>query len=61
MALFPTYDAPRYKYGYQILILFGFLAIIGYALLYILQEKKKEAGTEEYEAEDGRRTEEHTT
>lgn len=28
MVLFPTYDAPKYKYGYQILILFGGLAII---------------------------------
>ncbi|PIA93274.1 Pantothenate transporter FEN2 [Cercospora beticola] len=27
LVLFPTYDAPRYKYGYQILILFGGLAI----------------------------------
>ncbi|RAO64700.1 uncharacterized protein BHQ10_000712 [Talaromyces amestolkiae] len=28
LVLFPTYDAPKYKYGYQILILFGGLAII---------------------------------
>ena len=26
---FPTYDAPRYKYGYQLLIMFGGLAIVG--------------------------------
>ncbi|KAL4865334.1 major facilitator superfamily domain-containing protein [Aspergillus spectabilis] len=29
LVLFPTYDAPYYKYGYQILILFGGLAIVG--------------------------------
>jgi ACS family pantothenate transporter-like MFS transporter len=28
VVLFPTYDAPKYKYGYQILILFGGLGII---------------------------------
>jgi ACS family pantothenate transporter-like MFS transporter len=28
VVLFPTYDAPKYKYGYQVLILFGGLAII---------------------------------
>ena len=33
VALFPTYDAPRYKYGYQVLILFGGLAIAGIFLL----------------------------
>ena len=25
--LFPTYDAPHYKYGYQILAMFGVLTI----------------------------------
>ncbi|KAI0472670.1 pantothenate transporter liz1 [Xylariaceae sp. FL0804] len=29
LVLFPTYDAPKYAYGYQILILFGGLAITG--------------------------------
>ncbi|KAF2158613.1 hypothetical protein M409DRAFT_71553 [Zasmidium cellare ATCC 36951] len=33
LVLFPTYDAPKYKYGYQILILFGGLAIAGVVLL----------------------------
>ncbi|KAJ4320923.1 hypothetical protein N0V84_005627 [Fusarium piperis] len=33
LVLFPTYDAPHYKYGYQVLILFGGLAIIGAYLL----------------------------
>lgn len=33
VVLFPTYDAPNYKYGYQILILFGGLAIAGVVLL----------------------------
>lgn len=33
VGLFPTYDAPHYKYGYQILILFGGLAIVGALLL----------------------------
>lgn len=40
VALFPTYDAPHYKYGYQVLILFGGLAIIGCFLLYIIQGRK---------------------
>ncbi|KAL2061223.1 hypothetical protein VTL71DRAFT_7496 [Oculimacula yallundae] len=33
VVLFPTYDAPKYEYGYQILILFGGLAIIGTTLM----------------------------
>ncbi|KAI8283933.1 Pantothenate transporter liz1 [Colletotrichum sp. SAR11_240] len=33
VVLFPTYDAPKYKYGYQILILFGGLAVVGMYLL----------------------------
>ncbi|KAM5355066.1 hypothetical protein ACJ41O_001712 [Fusarium nematophilum] len=33
LVLFPTYDAPHYKYGYQILILFGGLAALGAFLL----------------------------
>ncbi|KPM37999.1 hypothetical protein AK830_g8553 [Neonectria ditissima] len=36
LVLFPTYDAPHYKYGYQILILFGGLAILGAYLLRLL-------------------------
>ncbi len=41
VAIFPTYDAPHYDYGYQILILFGGLAIIGSSLLYLLQGKEE--------------------
>ncbi|KAH8198393.1 hypothetical protein TruAng_007428 [Truncatella angustata] len=33
LVLFPTQDAPKYKYGYQILILFGGLAIISVSLM----------------------------
>ncbi|KAL1853197.1 hypothetical protein VTK73DRAFT_9057 [Phialemonium thermophilum] len=33
VVLFPTYDAPHYKYGYQILAMFGVLAIFGTMLL----------------------------
>ncbi|SMQ48375.1 unnamed protein product [Zymoseptoria tritici ST99CH_3D1] len=33
LVLFPTYNAPKYKYGYQILILFGGLAVVGVTLL----------------------------
>jgi ACS family pantothenate transporter-like MFS transporter len=29
LVAFPTYDAPKYKHGYQILTMFGGLAIIG--------------------------------
>ncbi|KAI1870651.1 uncharacterized protein JN550_005194 [Neoarthrinium moseri] len=39
LALFPTNEAPKYAYGYQVLILFGGLAIIGCALLQILHRK----------------------
>ncbi|KAI5922270.1 major facilitator superfamily domain-containing protein [Camillea tinctor] len=39
VVLFPTYDAPKYDYGYQILILFGGLAILGSVLLYVLQQR----------------------
>lgn len=41
VALFPTYDAPKYTYGYQILIMFGGLAIAGSALLYVLQDRRE--------------------
>lgn len=37
--LFPTYDAPKYKYGYQILILFGGLAVVGMYLLDFLYKR----------------------
>ncbi|KAJ4265962.1 hypothetical protein NW762_003935 [Fusarium torreyae] len=39
LVLFPTYDAPHYKYGYQILILFGGLAIFGAYLLKFLHSR----------------------
>ncbi|OJJ00878.1 hypothetical protein ASPVEDRAFT_71042 [Aspergillus versicolor CBS 583.65] len=45
LVAFPTYDAPHYKYGYQILIMFGGLAIIGVYLFGWLDEwdRKKRA------------------
>lgn len=49
MALFPTYDAPKYKYGYQVLVLFGVLAVVGYLLLYVLQEKRRKVAREDQE------------
>lgn len=33
VVLFPTQDAPHYKYGYQFLIAFGLLAVGGMYLL----------------------------
>jgi ACS family pantothenate transporter-like MFS transporter len=36
VVLFPTNDAPHYKYGYQILILWGGLAIAGAYLMRVL-------------------------
>jgi hypothetical protein len=39
VALFPTQDAPKYKYGYQVLILFGGLAIIGVLLMDFLHKR----------------------
>ncbi|USW51587.1 Putative major facilitator superfamily, MFS transporter superfamily [Septoria linicola] len=36
LVLFPTYDAPKYKYGYQVLILFGGLAITFVTTLKVL-------------------------
>ena len=39
MALFPTYDAPHYDYGYQVMIMFAGLAIVGTVLMYKLQDK----------------------
>ncbi|BCS17496.1 uncharacterized protein APUU_10324A [Aspergillus puulaauensis] len=49
LVLFPTYDAPKYKYGYQILILFGGLAIISVTGLWLIfrrksQKEEKEGG-----------------
>ncbi|KAF2496501.1 MFS general substrate transporter [Lophium mytilinum] len=43
LALFPTYDAPKYQYGYQILILFGGLAIIETLLLHFLHSRRPKA------------------
>ncbi|KAI1484775.1 major facilitator superfamily domain-containing protein [Biscogniauxia mediterranea] len=43
LILFPTYDAPKYDYGYQILILFGGLAILGSTLLHVLQQRDEKA------------------
>ena len=40
VVLFPTYDAPKYKYGYQVLILFGGLAIIGIILMSYLYTRE---------------------
>lgn len=39
MVLFPTYDAPKYKYGFKVLILFGGLAVIGMYLLDYLYKR----------------------
>ncbi|KAK1676873.1 pantothenate transporter [Colletotrichum godetiae] len=39
VVLFPTYDAPQYKYGYQILILFGLFAAAGIYLLDYLYKR----------------------
>lgn len=39
VVLFPTYDAPKYKYGYQVLILFGGLAVAGMYLLDFLYKR----------------------
>lgn len=53
VALFPTYDAPKYKYGYQVLIIFGVLAIIGYILLHILQDLRKKVLADDAEEVQG--------
>ncbi|KAL0938447.1 pantothenate [Colletotrichum truncatum] len=39
VVLFPTYDAPKYKYGYQFLILCGGLAVLGMYLLDYLYKR----------------------
>ncbi|KAI1612754.1 major facilitator superfamily domain-containing protein [Exophiala viscosa] len=41
LVLFPTYDAPHYKYGYQILIMFGALAILAVFVLEWQQKREK--------------------
>lgn len=41
VVLFPTYDAPKYKYGYQILILFGGLAILSVTLMWYLYRRRE--------------------
>ncbi|KAF2164071.1 hypothetical protein M409DRAFT_37100 [Zasmidium cellare ATCC 36951] len=41
LVLFPTYDAPKYKYGYQILILFGGLAITFVTTMKLLYQGKE--------------------
>ena len=41
MVLFPTYDAPKYKYGYQILILFGGLGIAFVTAMKLLYKREK--------------------
>ncbi|KAK4941398.1 hypothetical protein LTR10_018667 [Elasticomyces elasticus] len=43
MVLFPTYDAPHYKYGYQILIMFGALAILAVLVLEWQHKHEKNA------------------
>ncbi|KAF5517640.1 Pantothenate transporter liz1 [Colletotrichum aenigma] len=40
LVLFPTYDAPKYKYGYQILILFGGLAIISVTVMWYMYRRR---------------------
>jgi ACS family pantothenate transporter-like MFS transporter len=51
LVLFPTYDAPKYKYGYQILILFGGLAVISVTAMWYAyrrrdQRKARDGGEE---------------
>ncbi|KAJ9134340.1 Pantothenate transporter liz1 [Pleurostoma richardsiae] len=41
LVIFPTYDAPHYKYGYQILIMFGGIAILGTFLLEWQQRRER--------------------
>ncbi|KAF4835650.1 Pantothenate transporter liz1 [Colletotrichum tropicale] len=49
VVLFPIYDAPKYKYGYQILILFGGLAVIGMYLLDYLYKRDLKRNPHLYE------------
>ncbi|KAF9697513.1 hypothetical protein EKO04_004277 [Ascochyta lentis] len=61
LVLFPTYDAPKYKYGYQILILFGGLAIISVTVMWYAYRRREskqartgvEEGVREREELDG--------
>lgn len=39
VVLFPTYDAPKYDYAYQILVMFGVLAMGGIYLLDYLYKR----------------------
>ncbi|RDW63694.1 hypothetical protein BP6252_11239 [Coleophoma cylindrospora] len=48
LVLFPTYDAPKYKYGYQILILFGGLAILGVCLMDFLYKREAKKSSVRY-------------
>ncbi|ETS86106.1 hypothetical protein PFICI_04131 [Pestalotiopsis fici W106-1] len=41
LVLFPTQDAPKYKYGYQILILFGGLAILSVTLMKYVYRRRE--------------------
>ncbi|SPN98661.1 related to transporter protein [Cephalotrichum gorgonifer] len=41
LVLFPTYDAPHYKYGYQILILFGGVSVITVTLMWYLYRRRE--------------------
>jgi ACS family pantothenate transporter-like MFS transporter len=43
--LFPTYDAPHYKYGYQILTMFGVLSVVGGLILQWQQRHDKYEGS----------------
>ncbi|RMZ79996.1 hypothetical protein DV738_g2932, partial [Chaetothyriales sp. CBS 135597] len=59
LVLFPTYDAPKYKYGYQVLILFGGIAIISVTLfkvLYSRREKRREIDNAQIEQQDSLET-----
>ncbi|UQC78855.1 pantothenate transporter [Colletotrichum lupini] len=51
VVLFPTFDAPKYKYGYQILILFGGLAVAGMYLLDFLYKRDLKRNPQLYEVE----------
>ncbi|KAK7458356.1 pantothenate transporter [Colletotrichum acutatum] len=51
VVLFPTYDAPKYRYGYQILILFGGLAVGGMYLLDFLYKRDLKRNPQLYEVE----------
>ncbi|KAL4738274.1 major facilitator superfamily domain-containing protein [Aspergillus similis] len=50
LVAFPTYDAPHYKYGYQLLIMFGGLAIVGVYLFGWLNEWDRKRQTARIDA-----------